>query len=148
MKISSEMLLGSIYPSTYPPPFLSGLPQVILMNEYQKRRFSAMVVSRMFNTITDKKIAIFGFAFKKDTGDTRETASAFVCRDLLDERAKLSVYDPQVWQRGCGSRSVFEWQPTYICPPPPPRAANTTTTTTGTATATATTTTRCRARRC
>ena len=39
--------------------------QVILMNEYQKRRFSAMVVSRMFNTITDKKIAIFGFAFKK-----------------------------------------------------------------------------------
>ena len=55
-----------------------------------------MVVSRMFNTITDKKIAIFGFAFKKDTGDTRETASAFVCRDLLDERAKLEVYDPQV----------------------------------------------------
>lgn len=70
--------------------------QVILINEYQKRRFSAMVVSRMFNTITDKKIAIFGFAFKKDTGDTRETASAFVCRDLLDERAKLEVYDPQV----------------------------------------------------
>lgn len=50
----------------------------------------------MFNTITGKKIAIFGFAFKKDTGDTRETASAYVSRDLLDERANLAVYDPKV----------------------------------------------------
>jgi UDPglucose 6-dehydrogenase len=70
--------------------------QVVLMNEYQKRRFSTKMVNSMFNTVTGKKIAIFGFAFKKDTGDTRETASAFVMRDLLDERAKLSVYDPQV----------------------------------------------------
>lgn len=70
--------------------------QVILMNEYQKRRFSMMMVSRMFNTVTGKKIAIMGFAFKKDTGDTRETASAFVCRDLMDEQAVLHVYDPQV----------------------------------------------------
>ena len=66
------------------------------MNDYQKRRFSHKIVKAMFNTVTDKKIAIFGFAFKKDTGDTRETASAFVIKDLLDERAKLSVYDPQV----------------------------------------------------
>uniref|UniRef100_A0A7S2GS45 UDP-glucose 6-dehydrogenase n=1 Tax=Octactis speculum TaxID=3111310 RepID=A0A7S2GS45_9STRA len=70
--------------------------QVVLMNEYQKRRFSKVIVSRMFNTITSKKIAVYGFAFKKDTGDTRETASAFVCRDLLDERAIVHVYDPQV----------------------------------------------------
>ena len=55
-----------------------------------------MMVSRMFNTVTGKKIAIMGFAFKKDTGDTRETASAFVCRDLMDEQAVLHVYDPQV----------------------------------------------------
>ena len=80
-----------------------GLPEVaqywqgvIDMNEYQKRRFSRMMVSRMFNTVTGKRIAIFGFAFKKDTGDTRETASAYVMRDLLDERAQLAVYDPQV----------------------------------------------------
>lgn len=70
--------------------------QVVLMNDYQKRRFSHKIVSRMFNTVTGKKIAIFGFAFKKDTGDTRETAAAFVMKDLLDERAALSVYDPQV----------------------------------------------------
>jgi len=69
---------------------------VVTMNEYQKKRFSRMMVSRMFNTVTGKRIAIFGFAFKKDTGDTRETASAFVCRDLLEERARLAVYDPEV----------------------------------------------------
>merc|ERR1712232_333485 len=55
-----------------------------------------MGVSSMFNTITGKKIAIFGVAFKKDTGDVRETASIFVCRDLLAENAKIHVYDPQV----------------------------------------------------
>lgn len=70
--------------------------QVVLMNEYQKRRFSNRIVSSMFNTITGKKIAIFGFAFKKDTGDVRESPAAYVMRDLLDERALLSVYDPQV----------------------------------------------------
>jgi len=70
--------------------------QVVLMNDYQKRRFSHKMVRAMFNTITGKKIAILGFAFKKDTGDTRETAAAFVMKDLLDERALLSVYDPQV----------------------------------------------------
>jgi len=70
--------------------------QVVLMNEYQKRRFAHKMVRSMFNTVTGKKIAIFGFAFKKDTGDTRETAAAFVMKDLLDERANMQVYDPQV----------------------------------------------------
>jgi len=70
--------------------------QVVAMNDYQKRRFAHKIVRNMFNTVTGKKIAIFGFAFKKDTGDTRETAAAFVMKDLLDERANLSVYDPQV----------------------------------------------------
>ena len=66
------------------------------MNDYQKRRFASKIVKSMFNTVTGKRIAIFGFAFKKDTGDTRETAAAFVMKDLLDERASLAVYDPQV----------------------------------------------------
>ncbi|GMI28690.1 hypothetical protein TeGR_g1206 [Tetraparma gracilis] len=70
--------------------------QVIKMNDYQKERFTKNMVSKMFNTATGKKVAILGFAFKKDTGDTRETASAFVCRDLVQERANLHVYDPQV----------------------------------------------------
>ena len=70
--------------------------QVVAMNDYQKKRFAIRMVETMFNTVTSKKIAVFGFAFKKDTGDTRETAAAFVMRDLLEERAKLSVYDPKV----------------------------------------------------
>lgn len=70
--------------------------QVVLMNDYQKRRFAHKMVDRMFNTITGKRIAIFGFAFKKDTGDTRESAACYVMRDLLEERAILTVYDPQV----------------------------------------------------
>jgi UDPglucose 6-dehydrogenase len=70
--------------------------QVVLMNDYQKRRFANKMVHAMFNTITGKKIAIFGFAFKKDTGDTRESAAAYVMKDLLEEQAILSVFDPQV----------------------------------------------------
>jgi UDPglucose 6-dehydrogenase len=70
--------------------------QVVLMNDYQKKRFSRNMVSRMFNTVTGKKIAIFGFAFKADTGDTRETAAVYVMKDLLEERADLHVYDPKV----------------------------------------------------
>ncbi len=70
--------------------------QVVLMNDYQKKRFAQRMVETMFNTITGKKIAIFGFAFKKDTGDTRETAAVYVMKELLEERAILSVYDPKV----------------------------------------------------
>lgn len=70
--------------------------QVIVMNDYQKKRFTEKMVSSMFNTVTGKKIAILGYAFKKDTGDVRETPSMFVVRDLVLEQAKIHVYDPQV----------------------------------------------------
>ena len=70
--------------------------QVVLMNDYQKKRFSEKLVAKMFNTVTGKKIAMLGYAFKKDTGDVRETPSMFVLRDLLQEGAKIHVYDPQV----------------------------------------------------
>lgn len=70
--------------------------QVVKMNDYQKTRFVNRIVRTLFNTVSDKKIAIWGFAFKKDTNDTRESAAIYVCRDLLRERAKLSIYDPRV----------------------------------------------------
>ncbi len=73
--------------------------QVVVMNDYQKRRFSERIVKTMFNTVSDKKIAVWGFAFKKDTNDTRESAAIHVCRDLLQERARLSIYDPRVSER-------------------------------------------------
>ncbi|KHN30001.1 UDP-glucose 6-dehydrogenase [Glycine soja] len=70
--------------------------QVIKVNDYQKMRFVNRVVSSMFNTVSGKKIAVLGFAFKKDTGDTRETPAIDVCKGLLGDKAKLSIYDPQV----------------------------------------------------
>ena len=66
------------------------------MNDYQKRRFAHKIVHNMFNTVTGKRIAIFGFAFKKDTNDTRESPAISVCRDLITEQAKVTVYDPKV----------------------------------------------------
>lgn len=70
--------------------------QVIKINDYQKSRFVNRVVSSMFNAVCGKKIAILGFAFKKDTGDTRETPAIDVCKGLLNDKAKVSIYDPQV----------------------------------------------------
>ncbi|PSC73988.1 UDP-glucose dehydrogenase [Micractinium conductrix] len=70
--------------------------QVILMNDYQKDRFVQRVISAMFNTISKKKIAVYGFAFKKDTGDTRETPAIDVCRGLVADGANVCVYDPEV----------------------------------------------------
>ena len=69
---------------------------VVTMNDWQKKRFAQKMIRTMFNSVSGKKIAVFGFAFKKDTGDTRETAAAYVSKYLLEERAQLSVYDPQV----------------------------------------------------
>ena len=69
--------------------------QVIKMNEYQQHRFVRKIVENMFNTVADKKIAVFGFAFKADTGDTRESPAISICRLLRDERANLAVFDPK-----------------------------------------------------
>jgi UDPglucose 6-dehydrogenase len=80
-----------------------GLPEVaaywesvVKMNDWQKHRFAARIVRSLFNTVADKKIAVLGFAFKKDTNDTRESAAISVCRDLLAEQARVVVYDPKV----------------------------------------------------
>ncbi len=70
--------------------------QVITMNEYSKSRFARKVVQTLFSTITNKKIAVLGFAFKKDTGDTRETAAITLCKSFRDENALVSIYDPKV----------------------------------------------------
>jgi len=69
--------------------------QVVLMNDYQERRFVENITSCMFNTVADKKIAVFGFAFKADTGDTRESPAIYVSKLLLEEHAILAIHDPQ-----------------------------------------------------
>lgn len=68
--------------------------QVVRMNEQHKARFVQRIVAAMFNTLAGKRIAIFGFAFKADTGDTRESPAIGICRRLLEERAELVISDP------------------------------------------------------
>jgi UDPglucose 6-dehydrogenase len=70
--------------------------QVIIMNDHQKRRFSNKIVQTLYNTVADKKITFLGWAFKKDTNDTRESAAIYVADDLINEQAKISVFDPKV----------------------------------------------------
>jgi len=70
--------------------------QVIKMNDYQKHRFAKNIIDTLFNTVSGKKIAFLGWAFKKDTNDTRETAALYVADELLQDRAEIHVYDPKV----------------------------------------------------
>jgi len=69
--------------------------QVVTMNDYQEDRFVRTMIACMFNTVAGKRIAVFGFAFKADTGDTRESPAIRICRFLVDERAAVVVTDPK-----------------------------------------------------
>lgn len=70
--------------------------QVIIMNDHQKNRFAEKIVSNLYNTVSGKRIAFLGWAFKKDTNDTRESAAIYVADALLHEQAEIIVYDPKV----------------------------------------------------
>lgn len=70
--------------------------QVIIMNDHQKRRFAKNIIRTLYNTVSGKKIAFLGWAFKKDTNDTRESAAIYVADDLLSEQASIAVFDPKV----------------------------------------------------
>lgn len=70
--------------------------QVVEINNYQKRRFAQSIVNTLYNTVSEKKIVILGWAFKKNTNDTRESAAIDVAKYLLDEQADLHIYDPKV----------------------------------------------------
>ncbi|MGB3592361.1 MAG: UDP-glucose 6-dehydrogenase [Nonlabens sp.] len=70
--------------------------QVIIFNDYQKKRFARKIVNTLFNTVSGKKIAMLGWAFKKDTNDTRESAAIYVADYLLSEQAEIHIYDPKV----------------------------------------------------
>lgn len=70
--------------------------QVIIMNKHQRNRFSRKIVQTLFNTVSGKKITFLGWAFKKDTNDTRESAAIYVADSLIDEQANVMVFDPKV----------------------------------------------------
>jgi UDPglucose 6-dehydrogenase len=69
---------------------------VVKMNDWQKHRFAGRIIKALYNSAADKRVAVLGFAFKKDTNDTRESAAIAICRDLLAEQAQVRIYDPKV----------------------------------------------------
>eukprot|EP00891_Asterochloris_glomerata_P001265 jgi/Astpho2/1265/fgenesh1_pm.00023_%23_13_t len=92
---------------------------VVKINDFQKQRFVGRMIDAMFNTISGKKIAVLGFAFKKDTGDTRETPAIDVCRGLLEDNAQVTIYDPQVSeQQICTDLATppLEWDKPFRAP--------------------------------
>jgi len=70
--------------------------QVVTLNTWQQHRIARLVVQTLFGTVTGKRLAILGFAFKADTNDTREAPAIRICRDLLEEGAQLAIHDPKV----------------------------------------------------
>ena len=73
--------------------------QVIIMNDHQKNRFSQNIIKTLYNTVSGKKIALLGWAFKKDTNDTRESAAINIAQNLINEQAHIAVYDPKVSEK-------------------------------------------------
>jgi UDPglucose 6-dehydrogenase len=69
---------------------------VVDLNSWQQHRIARLVVNRLFGTVTGKRIAVLGFAFKADTNDTREAPAIRIAADLLEEGAQLAIYDPKV----------------------------------------------------
>ena len=89
--------------------------QVVKMNEYQEARFVYNMISAMFNTVSNKRIALFGVAFKADTNDTRESPALAVARNLMEERADLVITDPKAmenaqWDLGAAAGQIC-WEP-------------------------------------
>ncbi|MEN6321528.1 MAG: nucleotide sugar dehydrogenase [Syntrophaceae bacterium] len=68
---------------------------VVRINQYQQERFIMNMLNTMFNTLADKKICLFGFAFKANTGDTRESPAIYVSKRLLEEKAEVIITDPK-----------------------------------------------------
>jgi len=88
---------------------------VVRMNEWQETRFVRRMLANMFNTVAGKRIALFGFAFKADTGDTRESPALEVTRQLLAERAHVVITDPKALDNArldtAGLEGTLEFEP-------------------------------------
>jgi UDPglucose 6-dehydrogenase len=73
--------------------------QVVALNHWQQQRIARLVITKLFGTVTGKRIGVLGFAFKADTNDTRESPAIRICLDLLQEGAILQIVDPKVSER-------------------------------------------------
>jgi UDPglucose 6-dehydrogenase len=87
---------------------------VVKINEYQKERFVLNMLSVMFNTLAGKKICLFGFAFKADTGDTRESPAIFISKRLMEEKAELIISDPKALKNAMTDLDGLEGKVSYV----------------------------------
>lgn len=83
---------------------------VININNYQKNRFVKIIVKSMYNSVNDKVISVLGWSFKKDTNDSRESASIYICDQLLSEGSILNIYDPRVPEKKIKSDLRTLWE--------------------------------------
>ncbi|MBB4802514.1 UDPglucose 6-dehydrogenase [Flavobacterium nitrogenifigens] len=84
--------------------------QITILNDYQKYRFARKIITSLFNTVSDKKIAFLGWAFKKDTNDTRESAAIYVAEHLIEDGAEIHVYDPKVSEEKVKADMSYLWE--------------------------------------
>ncbi|MFT5252640.1 MAG: UDPglucose 6-dehydrogenase, partial [Flavobacteriales bacterium] len=84
--------------------------QVIILNDYQKARFARSIITSLFNTVSGKKITFLGWAFKKDTNDTRESASIYVAEHLIEDGADIHIYDPKVSEAKIKADMRYVWE--------------------------------------
>jgi len=95
--------------------------QVVLINDWQQSRFVGTILRAMFNTVAGKRIALFGFAFKSDTGDTRESPAIRVAQMLIEEHANVVICDPQAL--GNARRDLADWEDRVVFESDPYTAA-------------------------
>jgi UDPglucose 6-dehydrogenase len=84
--------------------------QVIKLNDYQKHRFAKKIITTLFNTVNGKKIAFLGWAFKKDTNDTRESAAIYIAEYLIEDGANIHIYDPKVSESKIKDDLSYLWE--------------------------------------
>jgi len=84
--------------------------QVTILNDYQKYRFAKKIITSLFNTVSGKKISFLGWAFKKDTNDTRESAAIYVAEHLIEDGADIHVYDPKVSEEKVKADMAYLWE--------------------------------------
>jgi UDPglucose 6-dehydrogenase len=87
---------------------------VVRINEYQKQRFVLTILNAMFNTLAGKKICLFGFAFKADTGDTRESPAIFIAKKLVEEKAQIAITDPKALENAQADLQGLNGKLSYI----------------------------------
>ncbi|MFH1123521.1 MAG: nucleotide sugar dehydrogenase [Pseudomonadota bacterium] len=90
---------------------------VVEINEWQESRFIQNMLGNMFNTVAGKKIALYGFAFKADTGDTRESPAIYIAHGLLEEQAEVVVSDPEALENARKDLKEFEGRVTFVVDP-------------------------------